>query len=140
EALWVADIDGALLTRVAELTGVERGIAWSPDGTQVAVTSYQPGGAGAPGQIGHSALIVVAANGSATPVTVLTGSLVSATGEVSGEWTDGPVTWTRDGLWLIYRSSPAAEYPSAAIREIAPSGGPARLLVEDADSFDLGGS
>jgi WD40 repeat protein len=129
ESLWVAGINDSSLTRLADLTGVERGIAWSPDGTALAVTSFGTE---------RSAMVVMSSDGPGKPMTLVSGSLTFATGAVSGEWTDGSVTWTRDGKWLIYRSATAAEYPAAAIREIAPGGGPSRLVTPKADSFDLG--
>lgn len=139
ESLWVAVVNDASLIRVTDLVGVERGIAWSPNGSLIAVTSFRPGGtAGALGAIGRSALIVTHSDGLRDPITVVSGRLTLATGAVSGEWTDGSVTWTRDGKWLIYRSGTAADYPAAAIRQIAATGGLSRLIVRNVDSFDLG--
>jgi Tol biopolymer transport system component len=138
ESLWVAGINDSSLIRLTILIGVERGIAWSPDGLLIAVASFEANDPNLrTGPDVQSSLMVVPSNGLGKPRTVVSGSK-TATGAVSGEWTDGSVTWTHDGRWLIYRSATAGEYPAAAIREIAATGGLSRIVMRSVDSFDLG--
>lgn len=139
ETLWVAPIGDGSPTQVIALDGIERGIAWAPDGRLIAVTSIHGVSPGGPVAGSTSALIVVRADGSGAPRTIVTGAFEATNGGLSGEWTPGPVRWTGDGGSLIYVGAAGDEYPALAIRRVAADGGPSELVVQNADAFDLGG-
>jgi Tol biopolymer transport system component len=140
ETLWVAPIGNGSPTQLIALDGIERGIAWAPDGRLIAVTSIRGVAPGGPVAGSTSALITVRADSSGASRTIVTGAFDAPNDGLSGEWTPGPVRWTGDGRSLIYVSAAGDEYPAFAIRRVAADGGSSKVVVQNADAFDLGGT
>jgi hypothetical protein len=114
--LWVMPAKGGAAVQLTDAEGMEFQPTWSPDGQQIAYTSYRY----VPGEQGATDLFLVAASGG--PPHQLTHT----------DEAEFDPSWTNDGQAIVFTSNLAG---NTELRTIPPSGGPASPLLLTGLSF-----
>ncbi len=128
------------------------GLAWSADSRRIAVAGLEATNAPA---VSKYHLDVIASDGSAGPLTLISGQATEPTMAPNGSqlpftltgeylsgglgWWDSPA-WTAEGQSIVYRSLSERDWPTFSIRIVPADGGPSQVLIPNVDAFDFGWS